>query len=93
MEAEDGTFASFLTYRVDSLTKITSLEPMGTHPDHRRKGLEKILIQEGTKRALNYNPSLFYIGRAANTLGANKLYDVTGYIEKYEYHKWFKIIN
>ncbi len=77
---------------MDPLTKIKSLEPMGTHPNHRRKGLGKILIYEGTKRALRYNPTMFNIGGAADTPVANKLYDSTGYKEKYSYHKWAKKI-
>jgi len=73
--ARDGTFASFCTFRMDPVSRITSLEPMGTHPDYRGLGLAKMLILEGLKRAMKYSPTLFYIGGAADTSAANRLYD------------------
>ena len=88
--AQDGTFASFCTFRVDPLSKITNLEPMGTHPDHRRRGLGKALIFEGLRRSMRHNPTLFYIGGAADTPAANRLYDSTGYTKKRAYYSWMK---
>jgi GNAT superfamily N-acetyltransferase len=88
--ASDGTFASFCTFRIDPLSKITSLEPMGTHHGHRRRGLGKALIFEGLRRSMRYNPTLFYIGGAADTVAANRLYDSTGFIEKGAYYAWCK---
>ena len=88
--ARDGTIASFCTFRVDPLSRITNLEPMGTHPDHRRRGLGKALIFEGLKRSTKYDPTLFYIGGAADTPAANHLYDSTGYTEKHAYCMWCK---
>lgn len=88
----DGTFASFCTFRVDPISRITSLEPMGTHPNYRRRGLAKALIYEGLRRAMKYNPSLFYIGGAADTPAANRLNDSVGFSEKYAYHCWHKEI-
>jgi GNAT superfamily N-acetyltransferase len=88
--ARDGTFASFCTFRVDPLSKITNLEPMGTHPDHRRRGLGKALILEGLRRSKRHDPTLFYVGGAADTPAANRLYDSTGYTEKRAYHAWCK---
>jgi len=88
----DGTFASFCTFRIDPISRITSLEPMGTLPNYRRRGLAKALIYEGLKRAMKYDPSLFYIGGAANTPAANRLYDSTGFTIKYADHCWHKEI-
>ncbi len=58
---------------MDPASKITNLEPMGTHPDYRRLGLAKTLITEGLKRTMMIEPSLFYIGGAVNTPAANQL--------------------
>ena len=90
--AEDGTFASFCTFRVDPASGITNLEPMGTHPDYRQLGLAKALISEGLKRTMKYDPTLFYIGGATDTPAANRLYDSVGYIEKLAENSWFKEI-
>ena len=89
--APDGTFASFCTFRIDPASKITNLEPVGTHPKHRKLGLAKILIFEGLRRAMKYNPTLFYVG-AANTPAANQLYDSVGYTDKLAEHCWLKEI-
>ena len=89
--APDGTFASFCTFRMDPISKITNLEPVGTHPDYRKLGLAKALIFEGLRRAMRYNPALFYVG-AANTPAANRLYDSVGYTEKLAEYCWFKEI-
>lgn len=84
----EGKLAAFITFRMDPICKITNLEPMGTHPDYRKMGLATFLIYEGLKQLIKYNPSLLYIGGAANTPAANSLYDKTGYSEKYEDQAW-----
>ncbi|MFW9996735.1 MAG: GNAT family N-acetyltransferase [Candidatus Odinarchaeota archaeon] len=86
----DGIIASFCTFRLDPHSKITSLEPMGTNPDFRRLGLGKALLTEGIKRSMKYNPPFFYIDGAANTPAANRLYDATGFTEKYAINSWIK---
>ncbi|UCE29253.1 MAG: GNAT family N-acetyltransferase [Candidatus Bathyarchaeota archaeon] len=90
--APDGTFVSFCTFRMDPISRITALEPMGTHPSHRRQGLAKALIVEGVKRAMKYNPTLFYIGGAIDTFAANRLYDSVGFTEKFAECCWQKEI-
>lgn len=90
--APDGSIASFCTFRMDPPSRITELEPMGTHPDHRRRGLAKALLSEGFRRLRGYNPTLLYIGGAADTSEANRLYEVTGFREKYYYYHWYKTI-
>lgn len=90
--AQDGTFASFCTFRMDLASGITNLEPVGTHPNYRQVGLAKALISEGLKRTMKYDPTLFYIGGAADTPAANRLYDSVGYTEKLAEHSWFKEI-
>ncbi len=88
----DGTIASFCTFRLDPNSKIINLEPMGTNPDYRKLGLGKALITEGIKRSMKYNPPFFYIDGAANNPAANRLYDVTGFSEKYAINSWVKEI-
>ena len=48
--APNGEFAAFCTGRIDPVSKIAELEPVGTHPDHRKKGLAKVVILECLKR-------------------------------------------
>ncbi len=88
----DEEIASFLTFRVDPDIRVAELEPMGTHPDHRRKGLAKALISEGLKQLMSYDPTLIFIGGAANTVEANRLYEVTGFTEKILLYHWNKVL-
>lgn len=87
---EKDNFASVCTFRFDPASRVTELEPMGTHPAHRGKGLAKALLTEGFRRLQKYNPSLLFIGGAANNPGANRLYDVTGFVEKKALVLWVK---
>ena len=80
--------SSFCTFRVDLQSRVAELEPMGTLPKYRRMGLAKAIIAEGFRRISEYSPTLLYIGGAANTLEANRLYEVTGFTEKYYYYFW-----
>jgi GNAT superfamily N-acetyltransferase len=88
----EGTIASFCTFRLDPTSKIISLEPMGTNPDYRRLGLGKAIMTEGIKRSMKYGPPFFYIDGAANTSAANRLYDETGFNEKYAIYSWVKVV-
>ncbi|MHA2251013.1 MAG: GNAT family N-acetyltransferase [Candidatus Kariarchaeaceae archaeon] len=90
--APDGTFAAFATFRMDPVSRLTNLEPLGTHPDYRKLGLGKALLFELLSRVQKYNPTLLYIGGAANTPAANRLYDVTGYTQKLEDNVWEKVL-
>ena len=91
VEAPDGSFASFVTVRIDPLTKMAELEPVGTHPDHRGKGLAKAVCGESIRRVLKYNPTCIVILGAASTEGAAKLYSSLGF-EKEDVHLWKKSI-
>ncbi|MGD8565634.1 MAG: GNAT family N-acetyltransferase [Candidatus Bathyarchaeota archaeon] len=88
----NGEFAAFCTARIDPLSKIAELEPVGTHPDHRRLGLAKAVICESLKRLKKYKPSIVVILGAAPTKGARKLYESVGFVNEGTRHYWIKII-
>jgi len=44
VEAADGALAAFTETWRDPLNRTGLLEPVGTHPDHRRRGLAKALV-------------------------------------------------
>ena len=93
MVTPDNTIASFCTFRMDTHSKIMSLEPMGTNPDYRNRGLAKAILSEGIKRASKYNPPFYYIDGAAATPAANRLYDTTGFSTKFAINSWTKTIS
>ena len=39
VEAPDGSFAAYALAWLDAENAVGELEPVGTHPDHRRRGL------------------------------------------------------
>ncbi len=87
-----GKFAAFCTVRIDPLSRIAELEPVGTHPDHRRLGLAKAVICEGLKRLEKYKPSAVVILGAAPTEGARRLYESVGFVNEGPRHYWFKMV-
>jgi predicted N-acetyltransferase YhbS len=93
MVTPEDIIASFCTFRMDPESRIISLEPMGTNPDHRGLGLGKAILTEGIKRSMKYSPPFFYIDGAADNPAANRLYDLTGFTEKYAINSWIKTIS
>ena len=51
VEAPSGEIASFATVWYDDVTRATYYEPVGTMPEHRRRGLAKAAIAEGMRRS------------------------------------------
>lgn len=90
--APGGDITSFCTFRMDPPSRVTELEPMGTLPEYRRLGLAKALLVEGFRRLAKYDPTLLYIGGAADTPEANRLYEVTGFNGRFDYYYWYKTI-
>lgn len=90
--APNSEFAAFATFRLDPISKIVEIEPVGTHPNHRKLGLASAVICEGLNRVKKYNPSAIVILGAANTQGANRLYDKLGFTEKTEVYTMEKRI-
>jgi ribosomal protein S18 acetylase RimI-like enzyme len=49
VEAADGTFAAFCLCWLDEANAAGLLEPVGTHPDHRRRGLASAVCLAGLR--------------------------------------------
>lgn len=86
----EGNFAAFCTVRIDPLSRIAELEPVGTHPDHRKLGLGRAVICEGLRRVEKYEPSAMVIIGAAPSEGARRLYESVGFVNEGPLHYWVK---
>jgi ribosomal protein S18 acetylase RimI-like enzyme len=72
VEAPDGSFASYCLAWFDDANGVGELEPVGTHPDHQRRGLAaavcrfalRRLHEEGATRAVVYSVEGFGGGTA-----------------------------
>ena len=88
----DGKFAAFCTARIDPLSKIAELEPVGTHPNYRKLGLARAVICESLKRLEKYKPSALVILGAAPTEGARRLYESVGFVNEGTRHHWVQMV-
>jgi ribosomal protein S18 acetylase RimI-like enzyme len=51
VEAPDGTMAASAIMWLDQANKSAEFEPVGTHPDYRRRGLARAMMLDGMRRA------------------------------------------
>ena len=56
--AEDGELAAFCTVWFDDVTRTAVFEPIGTHPNHQKRGLGKAVMSEGLRRAQRLGATL-----------------------------------
>ena len=49
LEAPDGSFAAFAMCWADPVGSIGEFEPVGTHPDHQRRGLGRVIMRHGLR--------------------------------------------
>jgi len=75
--AEDGELASFCTIWFDDFTRTASFEPVGTHPNHQKKGVGKALMTEGLRRMKKLGATLATVG--SYSTGAGALYASIGF--------------
>lgn len=64
--APDGTFAANCLAWFDPSTGVAEIEPMGVHPDHRRRGLAGSLCHEVARRVAGRGGSELYIHSGPN---------------------------
>ncbi|UCG26158.1 MAG: GNAT family N-acetyltransferase, partial [Chloroflexota bacterium] len=90
--APDGAFAAYVGIPYDRANQLGIFEPVCTHPDHRRKGLARALMQEGLLRlqALGAHYAMVDTG---DMISANRLYDAIGFGEMHQGYYWRKIFS
>jgi GNAT superfamily N-acetyltransferase len=75
--APDGTLAAFCTIWYDDVTRTGLFEPVGTAPEHQRRGLGKGILTEGLKRLQELGADMAYVG--SYTESAHALYASVGF--------------
>jgi GNAT superfamily N-acetyltransferase len=91
MFTEDGTLASFATVWYHPENNIGVFEPVGTHPDHRRKGLSSVLMHHGMEKLIELGADYVYVGTGSR-VPANRLYDSMGFDENDTSYQWSKTL-
>jgi len=77
--APDGSFASFCIVWYDERNQFGVFEPVGCHPQHRRRGLTKALICEGLRRLKRLGATLASVGSEDHNVASNALYESLGF--------------
>lgn len=86
--APDGEPAAFCTVWFDDATRTAVFEPVGTHPDHQRRGLGKAVMAEGLRRAERLGANLATVSSYGEA--AHALYESMGFIEFDLLEPWIK---
>lgn len=81
-QAPDGAFAAFAGLTVDQTNRYAVFEPVGTHPDHRRKGLARAVMVEGIRRLQKLGTADVVYVANWGTADAAKFYAAVG-MEQY----------
>jgi GNAT superfamily N-acetyltransferase len=86
--APDGELAAFCTVWFDDVTRTAVFEPVGTHPNHQKRGLGKAVMGEGLRRAQRLGATLATV--SSYSKGAHALYESMGFTEFDLLEPWIK---
>jgi mycothiol synthase len=78
-EASDGKLVAFCTVWFDEVTLTGAFEPVGTDPDHRRRGLAGAVMNEGLRRLKELGAERAFVGSWNEA--THKLYGSLGFTE------------
>jgi predicted N-acetyltransferase YhbS len=91
-ETLDGNFAALVGLTFDETNRLAILEPVCTHPEHRRKGLAQTLVFEGLHRVRTMGAVDVIVG-TGDTDMANGFYEQVGFTEAYHGCVWRKTMS
>ncbi len=86
--ADDGELAAFCTVWFDDVTRTAVFEPVGTHPDHQKRGLGKAVMSAGLRRAQHLGATLATV--SSYSVGAHALYESMGFTDVDLLEPWIK---
>ena len=79
IQAPDGTFAAFTVIWYDHLNHTGLFEPVGTHKDHRRRGLGQAIILYGMQQMLAAGMDTATVSHFGDNEAARGLYQACGF--------------
>lgn len=89
VEAPDGSLAAFAMAWWDSLARVGYFEPVGTHPDHRRRGLGAALLSHALVRYASLGARLVQVYSDAENVASEALYQSVGFRRR-AYHRAYR---
>ena len=79
VEASDGTLAAFALAWYDPDGRVGELEPVGTHPDHQRRGLSRAVVTEAVRRLFERGARAVQVYSDQADAPAEALYAAAGF--------------
>jgi ribosomal protein S18 acetylase RimI-like enzyme len=86
----EGQHVAFALAWIDRQNKAAQIDPVGTHPDYRRRGFAKALLSECFRRLYAAGILYAYIGSAPEPNISNCLYDSLQPVKRYVVNRWVK---
>jgi len=81
--APEGRFAAFTMTWLAELNRVGLFEPVGTHPEFRRRGLGRALMLYAMRKMKRLGMETVMVGHDATNLPATALYRSLGFRHKY----------
>ncbi len=82
VEAPDGTLAAFAMAWWDPIARVGEFEPVGTHPDHQRRGLGRALLTHGLRGYLEAGATTVQVYSQADNEASEGLYQAVGFTRR-----------
>jgi mycothiol synthase len=87
VEAPDGVLAAFAMAWWDPAARVGEFEPVGTHPDHQRRGLGRALLSHGLRRYRDLGAGVVQIYSMSVNEASEGLYQAVGFERRrYRHH-------
>jgi GNAT superfamily N-acetyltransferase len=83
-----GEVAAFCTAWLDRESSVSELEPVGTVPDYRKRGLGRALLAEASNRLRLLGCRTLTVNSWSESEGANRLYEAAGLRAKARIDSW-----
>jgi len=89
VEAPDGTLAAFAMAWWDPDGAVGEFEPVGTHPDHRRRGLSRALLTWGMRRYAARGARVVQVYSDTTNAASEALYESVGFRRR-SFHRRYR---
>ena len=86
VEAPDGSLAAFAMAWWDEDARVGEFEPVGSHPDHQRRGLARALLTWGLRRYAERGARVVQVYSDATNEASEGLYAAVGF-ERRAFHR------
>lgn len=88
--APSGDFAAYTIVWFDEANRAGTFEPVGCHPDHRRRGLATAVLVEGMRRLQKLGARVAHVGSHGDAGPAARLYAHAGFSLTDRNYAWEK---